>query len=190
MSQQDSYLEVGKIGKTHGLKGEIRVSFEAFFMSYLGEVKMIFLEINGSRVPFFSEYVQYNNPRHVLIKLEGIDHREAAMDIHQKTIYVKPAEYDGLVEELDAEQIFNRIVGYTATLEDGTEVGKIEEIFYLPHQSLAQCFYEGNEVLLPLHNDLLGEINQEKETIQLLLDADFLEVYMTDVPNDDDPKED
>jgi len=186
MSDTNSYLEVGKIGKAHGLKGDIKVSFEAFFFPYLDDIKMLFVELQGTMVPFFTERLEHSNPLHVLLKFEGINNREAAIDLHQKILYADPSHYKGLEDELAAEQIFNAIVGYEALLENGQSIGAIKEIFYLPHQALAQCIYQEQEILLPMHADLLGEIDHEKAVVHLNINEDYLEVYLNDEAKDDD----
>jgi len=63
-------FKVGYISKTHGLKGEVTAIFDQDFE--LDEITSLFLEFNGSLVPYFLEDFSDRGDKSFL-KFESID---------------------------------------------------------------------------------------------------------------------
>ena len=64
--------EIGYISKTHGLKGHVILRLNEYININEEAIKSIFIEINGSQVPYFIEEFRPNNTGYI-IKLETID---------------------------------------------------------------------------------------------------------------------
>ena len=64
--------EIGYISKTHGLKGHVILRLNELTRIDEVAIKSVFLEINGSQVPYFIEECRPNNTGYIL-KLENID---------------------------------------------------------------------------------------------------------------------
>jgi 16S rRNA processing protein RimM len=93
-------LEVGRVSKAHGILGELRVTPHWEASDSLLHAEQIWLGSSGRSVPYPIERVRAV-PRAYLVKLRGIDGRNAAEGLHGLTVSVlrqalpplEPGEY-------------------------------------------------------------------------------------------------
>ncbi len=57
------------------------------------------------------------------------------------------------------------------------ELGVIEEVIEQPHQVLLRITLEGNEALIPLHDETLDKIDHKKQQVHVTLPDGLLDVY-------------
>ena len=98
--------EIGYISKTHGLKGHVILRLNELVRIDEQAIKSIFLELNGSQVPYFIEECRPNNAGYIL-KLEMIDVVETSKKLIGKKAF---ALSDFILEE---EESLNEFIGYT-----------------------------------------------------------------------------
>ena len=77
--QQDVY-KIGRIGKPHGIKGELNFLFDDDVFDRV-EADYLILEVDGILVPFFIEEYRWRSDGHVLLKLCDIDTQERAREL-------------------------------------------------------------------------------------------------------------
>ncbi len=54
----EEYIEVGRLGKVHGLQGEIKLTMEDKFLVDVLQLDALFLEQGGKKTPYFIEYLR------------------------------------------------------------------------------------------------------------------------------------
>ncbi|HXL56573.1 MAG TPA: hypothetical protein VN958_09970, partial [Chitinophagaceae bacterium] len=91
----------------------------------------------------------------------------------QKNVWLQQRDFRKLV----AKDSSLGLLGYTL-IDDGKEIGKIEEVIEQPHQILLQINIEGKEALIPLHKETLININHKKNEVHVTLPAGLLDVYL------------
>lgn len=183
---------VGYVGQPKSLKGEVKAYFEAFLFDHIHELKgkMSYLLIHSKEgyLPYFIENLQILSDGFVTIKFEDINTREQAMQLQKKDIYL---EIDKLPDHVLAQEEdlgWEAIIGFT--LIDATNqqvLGTIDDVYYLPEHELASFFFQGHEILLPLHDDLIESIDEAAKTISVSIPDGLLNVYLaTDTEEDKD----
>ncbi|HTA94341.1 MAG TPA: ribosome maturation factor RimM [Polyangiaceae bacterium] len=93
-------LEVGRVSKAHGIIGELRVTPHYEASDSLARAQEIWLDLKGSSVLYQVERARAV-PRAFLVKLRGVDDRNAAEALHGATVSVarevlpalEPGEY-------------------------------------------------------------------------------------------------
>ena len=93
-------LEVGRVSKAHGITGELRIVPHWESSDALDQVEEIWLTINGKRTPYALERARAV-PKGYLVKLRGVDDRNAAEALQGATVSVarsalsplEPGEY-------------------------------------------------------------------------------------------------
>lgn len=190
----DKYRLVGYITKSKGLKGILKCSFEVFFFDFLDdidELPYLYIDKGGQILPYFLAYIDTNSNTPI-IKFEEINTRSEAEALHHSKLYFdaeRLRDYQNPVEGFDA------LLGYTilsvpamkTTEEEAaaapnlsplspTPIGKIEEIIYLPGHELAQIIYQGKDVLIPISEELIININEKEKTLTLFLADGLLEL--------------
>ena len=172
MILKEEIFQIGTIGKPHGLKGEL--SFSTTF-SILEEVDVpfIFLEPQGLIVPFYIESVRMKTDNAGIIKLERVNTEEqaaeyAGLDIFLPKIYLD--EVGG--EELDV----NYFIGFEIV---DVKFGKVGQIVALD-DSTANVLFEvnagDNELLIPVADEFIVEIDHEKHILIMDFPAGLLDL--------------
>lgn len=87
-SAERETLEVGRVSKAHGILGEVRITPHWESSDSLAHAQQIWLSLNGSQVVWDVERARVV-PRAYLVKLRGIDDRNAAEALHGATVSVR-----------------------------------------------------------------------------------------------------
>jgi 16S rRNA processing protein RimM len=86
-SGEPETLEVGRVSKAHGILGELRVTPHWESSESLAHAERIWLGLNGRSVAYSVERAR-PVPRAYLLKLRGVDDRNAAEALHGATVSV------------------------------------------------------------------------------------------------------
>jgi 16S rRNA processing protein RimM len=125
MIKHEDLIKIGKINKTHGIKGELSFSFtnDSFDES---ECSFLIIEFEGIWVPFVLEEYRFKSDTSAFIKLKKVDSDEKARVFVNREVYF-PKEY---IQEETLENTFgwNYFVGYTLEDEEFGFIGEIVEV--------------------------------------------------------------
>ncbi len=173
-------LAVGSIKKSFGLKGDVKIAFEAFFLEYTQGLTALFVEENGNKIPYFIEKIQLQFDGTGVVKFEDVNVKEVAMRLNGKTIFVDPKQFEGLSEAAEDEDYYGDLIGLDAVLlnAENLVLGKIEAIEYLPEHECAIVKHKGLEIMLPLHDDIFIEYDDNQAFFAL--DKEYLSIYFED----------
>lgn len=168
------HFRVGSILKTKGLKGELHVyvDFEG-----LEKIKFssVFLDISGKLVPYFVSSVKYLQKNAAYLVLEDVDTIEKASALVKKHIYLpnklKPKQKKQEFTLMDLK-------GFTAIDENEGELGIITGIHQYPKQLIAAVTYKDCEVLFPLNEDIIKQIDLPNQILLVDLPDGLLDIYL------------
>jgi 16S rRNA processing protein RimM len=154
-------VTIGKTGRPHGLKGELKLWVEAEYEEDLLAAKAIFI---GGR-PYFPTELRASGG--LLLKLEGIDTRESAQLLSGKSLELRAED---IADAEDTEGLtFLDLVGFELFDTELGRIGLIEDVLDMPQHYIAVVTYREKEVLVPLHENLIEAIDPEKATLTLNL---------------------
>lgn len=178
----DDLQLVGWLKKAKGLKGELKVSFEAFFITYLeseGVPDYLFLKKKEELIPCFIEQLDIQTADIAYIKFEDIEDKKTAVAYQHAELFIKKDMFTkagiAITEETE-EYWWDFLLGYELIMQENQSLGKIDDIIYLPEHELAQVIYQGKEVLLPLHEDFIAKVDEEKNIIYMDLPNGLLDL--------------
>ena len=160
---EDVYL-IGRLTRTHGIKGEMELQFtdDAFDR---GEVDYVVLLLDGIFVPFFFEDYRFKNNEAALIKFA-----DEAPEIRSLQAFVG---YTVLLPDLTAAQADDTEDAGMAT----RELGCITHVATTPSSALLTVeTEEGEEVLLPLHDDFVLDYDTRRRYLVLNVPEEILEL--------------
>jgi 16S rRNA processing protein RimM len=170
----DNYFEIGYITKTRGLKGEVQVSF-TFDEPEKLKIKSVFIEINKKLVPYFVDNFKIPMPQIGYFNFEDIDHVDKAQAITKKKIFLpnrlKPKREKGAF-------FYTDLIGFTAEDLHKGKLGEIIEVKEFPQQFLATINFQEKEVLIPLNEAFILDMDMKKKLIKLDLPDGLLELYL------------
>lgn len=173
MISHDDVFKIGRIGKIHGVKGEVTFHFTDDVFDRT-DADYLFLEVDGILVPFFFEEYRFRNDDTALVKFEGIDSAEKATELTGCDVFFARE----LVEDNDGELTWNEIVGFHITdAQTGKDVGEISGIDLSTINTLFEVVTpEGTSLLVPATDDFIDDIDREQRLITMRLPEGLLEL--------------
>jgi len=163
-------IEVGWTGKPHGLKGEIKLRCQEFYEDDLLAAKSLL--IGDPAVPYFVEYLRGGGA--VIAKFETIDSREMVALLGNKPLWLMDTQVTAVDETDDTP--WDVLIGYTIDAPSYPPLGPITGIMDMPEHYLAELRHEGKEHLIPLHEDLIKAIDEDKQLITMDLPGGLLDL--------------
>lgn len=168
------YFNIGKLVAVHGLKGELLLRHELGKKTSLKGLKAIFIEERKeSFIPWFITATKIKSQSEVYLKLDGIDTREAAQKLSQKTVWVTEADHN----QFTAKSSPAGLLGYFV-IDNGRTLGEILEVIEQPHQLLCRIEVQSKEVLIPLHDNSLQKIDHRKKQVLVELPEGLVDIYL------------
>jgi 16S rRNA processing protein RimM len=173
MNKADAFY-IGYITKTKGLKGEVQLYFE--FEAYEDlELEVLFAEMNGKMVPFFvSSFKLYQNSTGLFF-FDDIDHIDKAQALLKKKIYLP---LDKMPVRDGDELTYEDLKGYVVYDETHGELGTIIAVNEYPQQFVATVLYREKEILFPLNEAIMIEVDEEQKTLLVDLPQGLLDIYL------------
>jgi 16S rRNA processing protein RimM len=169
-----NYYKAGKLVAVHGVKGELIFKHELGKKTSLKELKAIFIEDRkDSFLPWFIEWAKSRSVNEILLKLETINTREAAIKLAQKEVWLPEGEF----KKHSAKTAPANLLGYT--IINGKErLSEILEVIEQPHQLLCRIELSKKEVLIPINESFLKKIDHKKKEVIVELPDGLLDVYL------------
>ena len=168
------YFKIGKLAAVHGLKGELLLKHELGKQTSLKGLQAIFTEEKkNSFLPWFIQSSKSKNAEEIILKLESIDAREAAIKLVQKEVWLPESDF----KKFAAKSSPVNLLGYTI-INDNAPLGEILEIIEQPHQLLCRLEINSKEVLVPLHDEFLDKIDHRKKQVIVTLPEGLIDIYL------------
>lgn len=167
MIKQEEVFRIGRLGKTHGVKGEVSFQFDDDVFNRV-DCDYLVLDIDGILVPFFIEEYRFRSDSVALMKFEDIDTQQRAAELTGCDVYFPRA----LADEDDSEVSFSMLVGFDLIDEDsGKTIGRIAAI----DDSTVNLLFELEDGrLIPANDDLIHHIDMKGKTITMDLPEGIL----------------
>ncbi|MCQ2213332.1 MAG: ribosome maturation factor RimM [Bacteroidaceae bacterium] len=174
MIRKDDVYLIGKLTKTHGLKGEVNFQFTDDVWDTTDSDYLI-CEVDGILVPFFIDEYRFRSDTTALVKFEDIDSADAAQFLVNSDVYFEK-KYQ---EELDEDEVsLNYFIGFTMINGDNDSI--IGEIVDIDDNTENWLFIveraNGDEVMIPAHEEFISEIKQEERQMVMDLPLGLLDL--------------
>lgn len=184
---KDTCFQLGKITKTHGLKGEVIVYLDVDFPEEYEEMDSVFLDIKGQLVPYFIENLQIKGKKSIC-KFETVDTFEQAQKIVNLDMYLP---LDTLPDLEEGQFFYHEVIGYEVYDEhSGLSLGPILSIYEGVQQDLIAVMVKGQEVLIPISDSIVLRAEAETKKMIVRLPEGLLDVYLGNETEPDDLDDD
>ncbi len=169
----DQYFKIGKLAASHGLKGDLVLQHNLGKKTSLKGLESIFIEIqNDSFLPYFIQSAKIKSDEEVYLKLDGVDTKEVARKLTPKEVWITAADF----KKFAAKSSPISLLGFTI-INAEEELGEIIEVIEQPHQVLCSILYKGKEALIPIHEEVLDEIDYKNKKVFVTLPDGLLDIY-------------
>ncbi len=166
-------IRIGKIVATHGLQGALIVTHVAGNSKWLKKDDALMVEMNkDSYIPFFVTSCKANNEEEYVVQMEEVNVVEEARKLIGKPVFVQEEILAPYIEQTPLLWMGFKIVDKTKG-----EIGVIDDIYQTAAQWLAVVHIDGAEVLLPLVEQTILQVNLKAKKIHMDIPAGLIEVY-------------
>jgi 16S rRNA processing protein RimM len=180
MNKEECY-EVGRIIKPHGLKGEVQILLDVSNPAEYTDMDAVLVEMRGELIPYFIEKIQIRSTVNI-VKFEGINTPEEALKLKNAKLYLP----DDLLDELaEGEYYFHDLLGCMVTDVVKGDLGTVQAVYELPSQNVMGVSVEGKEVLIPIVDEIVQNVDTNNKTIKVALPEGLLEVYLEEQAKED-----
>ena len=169
MIKQEEVYKIGRLGKAHGVKGEVSFQFDDDIFDRV-DADYLVLDIDGILVPFFMEEYRFRNDTVCLVKFCDIDTQQRAQELTGCDVYFPRA----LAEEAEEVPSLASLVGFDIIdISNGKTIGRIAAI----DDSTVNILFELEDgTLIPASDELIETIDSTSHTITMHLPEGLLDL--------------
>lgn len=157
----EALLLVGRVSRPHGIHGEIKVSPETDDPLRIKGISKLYFGASSLRVlskqVHSVRFQRSKNGTVVVLKLDGIDTREAAESFRKMKIFANRSDLPPL---MDGEMYIHDLIGFSATTEFGEAVGTVIDVLETPAHLTFLVERDGRpDVLIPDVPEIITHID-------------------------------
>lgn len=169
MIKQEEVYKIGRLGKPHGINGEMFFYFDDDIFDRV-ECDYLVLEIDGILVPFYMDEYRFRKGSVALVKFTDINSVERATELTNTEVFF-PRE---LAETEDESPTLMFLVGFDIIdADNGKTVGTITGI----DDSTSNILFElSTGQLIPASDELIRNIDTENEEIVMDIPEGLLDI--------------
>ena len=169
MIRNEEVYKIGRLGKAHGVKGEVSFMFDDDVFDRT-DADYLILEIDGILVPFFIEEYRFRTDTVALMKFEGVDTQDRARSLTNCDVYF-PRH---LADEEDAPLTWAFLVGFDLVdTHTGKHIGRIARVDDST-MNILFCLEDGT--LIPASEELITDIDKDNKQITIAIPDGILDL--------------
>ena len=160
MNKQDCFY-LGKIVSKFSFKGEVLLKLDSDEIDFK-KLKTIFLEIDGAIVPYSIDNIKLHKSSLLRIRFENIDNEEKANKIIKIKTYLPIKD----LPKLNGNKFYyHEITNFMVLDLTLGEIGKVLKVNDQTSQPIIVVINNNSEIMTPLVDDFLIDINRDKKTL-------------------------
>ena len=158
------YLEGGKICTSHGVRGALKIEHLCDNAKVLTSQKRVFLRLKDGTFEERRVISASVAGKFVLMSLEGIDSREAAIAERGRMLYLHRSD----IPVKRGAMLLSDMIGLPVVhAESGEQLGTLSDISDVAGRTIYTVKTDKGDVLVPAVDEFIKEIN-EREGVKML----------------------
>ena len=150
--------KIAQVLKANGREGELLVGFVGMAPEDIDLEEPVFIVFDGLPVPFYFESFTTRGNTRALVRLTGVRNLTDAEELVGRDILAEDDLYEDDEDDL---------TGWTVLDADGTAVGTVTAHEDIPGNPCIWVETGHGEVLVPLREELVLDVDEEKETLRM-----------------------
>ena len=167
-----SYTKIGTIITKHGFNGSLILKISGKYSNNLSIVDFLFIEINKKHIPFKLDSIKTFKNKSYKIKFNEVNDDAYANQLISKSVFIKSNDYPDLKKETN---IYSAIINFSA-FNNEAKIGEIININENLPQPVFEINYKSKIVMVPIHEDLIINIDKENKNIFLRIPDGLLDI--------------
>ena len=172
----EDYFYLGKITKKFGIKGELVVYLDSDEPEKYHFVKSVFFDLQGEPIPFFVEEIKIKNKNQLIVLFQDIDEVSSANYVGTD-LYLPMS----MLPKLTGNKFYyHEIKGFTVIDVNKGNIGVCKDVLDYTHQAIMQIANDKDEILIPIVDDFIKNVNRDNKTIEIEAPTGLIELYIND----------
>ena len=169
MIRAEEVYKIGRLGKAHGVKGEVSFQFDDDIFDRV-DADYLVLDIDGILVPFFMEEYRFRNDTLCLVKFCDIDTQQRAQELTGCDVYFPRV----LAEDAEEMPSLASLVGFE--IVDASNGNTVGNIVAIDDSTINLLFELEDGTLIPAGDELIEDIDAEQRTIRMNIPEGLLDI--------------
>lgn len=173
MIRKEEVYKIGRLGKPHGVKGEIAFHFDDDVFDRT-DTDYLVLELDEILVPFFIDEYRFKNGSTALMLFDGITTQEQARELTGAEVYFPRR----LSDSSDEDMTWAEIIGFTLTDKaTGKAIGTLRAVDETTINTLFEVeTADGKNLLIPASEEIINSVDAERKEIAVTLPDGLLDL--------------
>lgn len=169
MIREEDVYRIGRLGKPHGVHGEITMQVDDDVFDRV-DAEFLILMVDGILVPFYMEEYRFRSDTTALVKFEDVDTVERAHELTNTDVYFLRR----LADDAEEGYTWASLVGFDIIDADsGRATGRIAAV----DDTTANVLFElVDKRLIPAAEELITYIDSKKQQIGMKLPDGLLDL--------------
>ncbi|MDR2906384.1 MAG: ribosome maturation factor RimM [Bacteroidales bacterium] len=166
---------LGHITKPFGYKGEVDIFLDVDEPQHYAKLDAVFVELKGQLIPYFIEHIRLKD-NHAVVQFQDMVYEFVPSLIGAK-LYLPMAA----LPKLSGNKFyFHEVIGFLMNDVNHGELGVLENIMDNGPQPIFQIKHSsGKEILIPVIDDFIVEVNRENRSITTNAPEGLIEFYLS-----------
>ena len=173
--QKENCFYLGKIVKKYSFKGELLVKLDTDEPELFTKMESVFVEKHKNLIPFFIEKSALHKSTLLRVQFDEVFSEEDANALLGKELYLP---LDALPKLTGTKFYYHEIIGIQVIDATFGPVGTITGVNDNTAQHLFVIDKNGTEILIPINDLFIKEIDRVSKTIHLDVPEGLIELYL------------
>jgi 16S rRNA processing protein RimM len=173
--RKENCFYLGKIAKKFSFKGEVLAYLDTDEPELYENLESVFVECNKHLVPFFIETSSIHKNDFLRVRFEDVTTEEEAEALLGNDIYLPLS----MLPKLSGNKFYyHEVIGFEVEDQRLGVVGKIQSVNDSTAQPLFEVLNGGVEILIPMIDHFLVQIDRENKKVVMNLPEGLIEMYL------------
>lgn len=171
----EGYFYLGKITKLFAAKGALQIYLDTDNPENYLKMESVFVQMNGQLIPFFIESIDLRHNNNAVVTFLDVD------DVAMASLLVNCELYlpNSMLPPLTGNRFYyHEVKGFTVLDKNFGEAGIVEEVLEYPHQAVLRSMLKGKEILIPITDEIILDVDREKKTVYTDAPEGLIELYL------------
>lgn len=167
--EQESFIKIGYVMKTHGLKGEVTLNLLPDAPEIMAQ-DVLMVEKKTGMVPYFTESISENGLK-AFIKFEGVNSIEQSSQLKGCSVFIDKGKRPKLKR---GEYYDDELTGFSVSDKTHGRLGLVTGIISQGLNRLLEVGERG--LLIPIKGPFITSVSKSKKKIEVELPEGFLDI--------------
>lgn len=174
--QPENCFQLGTLVRKSGTDGRVILQLDTDNPKAYQKTESVFVEIHGTLVPFFIEQFRLQPSNNAQVKFKDINDEEQSKTLIGCPVYLPLSALPPLSGN---RFYYHEVIGWEIQdLNSGQSAGIIQDVVENGPNDLFICMNGNHEILIPVADDFIEEVNREQRVIRMRLPEGLLEVNL------------